>query len=121
MSTDQQSKPRPANQSMAEESGRPGTCRSNVGCAAIEEPCTNKIVPMLLPGSPAHFSHRNSFTPPSLVVQCSSPLTATLAISFIVHLLRSDLAFFGGRSYPKTSAARPCEKRNPVIVLGNLS
>src|SRR6478672_8391040 len=96
MSTDQQSKPRPANQSMAEESGRPGTCRSNVGCAAIEEPCTNKMVPMLLPGSPAHFSHRNSFTPPSLVVQCSSPLTAPLAISFIVHLLRSNLRFSAG-------------------------
>src|SRR5262245_15551918 len=40
---------------------------------------------MLLAGSPAHFSNRNSFTPPSLVVQWSSPLTAAvgLLISFI--------------------------------------
>src|SRR5882672_2178924 len=84
MSTDQQSKPRAANQSIAEESTAPGTCRSKVGCEAIEEPCTNKMVPMLLAGSPAHFSHRNSFTLPSLLVQCSSPLMAILAISFIV-------------------------------------
>src|SRR5208282_4950038 len=75
---------------MTEESGRPGTCRSKVGCEAIEEPCTNKMVPMLFTGSPAHFSHRNSFTPPSLLVQCSSPLIATgLLISFIVHPLDS--------------------------------
>src|SRR5262245_5764493 len=40
---------------------------------------------MLLAGSPAHFSNRYSFTPPSFVVQWSSPLTATvgLLISFI--------------------------------------
>src|SRR5215470_6062286 len=85
MSTSQQSNPSLAKWSIAEESGRPGTCRSKVGCAAIDEPCTNRIVPMLLAGSPAHFSNRNSFTPPSLVVQWSSPLTATvgLLISFI--------------------------------------
>ena len=67
MSTDQQSKPRRAKKSIAEESGRPGTCRSKVGCAAIDEPCTNRIVPAVSFGSPAHFSNRNSFTPPSLV------------------------------------------------------
>src|SRR5262245_22724534 len=40
---------------------------------------------MLLAGSPAHFSNKNSFTPPSFVVQWSSPLTAAvgLLISFI--------------------------------------
>src|SRR5450631_3551596 len=73
---------------MAEEPGRPGTCRSKVGCEAIDEPCTNRMVPMLLAGSPAHFSNMNSFTPPSLPVQCSSPLIAAaagLVISFIGH------------------------------------
>ena len=63
-------------------SGRPGTCRSKVGCEAIDEPCTNRIVPMVFAGSPAHFSNRNSFTPPSLLVQCSSPLIARPACSF---------------------------------------
>src|SRR5471032_889111 len=87
MSTHQQSNPRRAKWSIAEESGRPGTCRSKVGCEAMDEPCTNRMVPMLLAGSPAHFSNRNSFTPPSLVVQCSSPLIAAvgLLISFIAH------------------------------------
>src|SRR5499426_3866185 len=86
MTTHRVSKPSRAKQSVAEESGRPGTCRSNVGCAAIDEPCTNRIVPMLLAGSPAHFSNKNSFTPPSFVVQWSSLLTAAvgLLISFIV-------------------------------------
>src|SRR5580704_19768592 len=86
MSTHQQSKPRRANQSITEESGRPSTCRSKVGCAAMDEPWTNRIVAAADFGSPAHFSNRNSFTLPSLVVQCSSPLIATgLLISFIVH------------------------------------
>ena len=69
---------------MAEESGRPGTCRSKVGCEAIDEPCTNRMVPMLFAGSPAHFSHMNSFTPPSLLVQCSAPVIGVV-ISFIAH------------------------------------
>src|SRR4051812_14723110 len=85
MSRHQQSKPSRAKWSIAEESGRPGTCRSKVGCEAIEEPCTNKIVPRVLAGSPADFSNRNSFTLPFLVVQCSVPFT-DVAISFIVHL-----------------------------------
>src|SRR6266436_6110041 len=73
MSTDQVSKPRAANQSMTEESGRPGTCRSKVGCDAIDEPCTNRMVPAFS-GSADRFSHRNSRTSP-LLVQCSSPCT----------------------------------------------
>src|SRR3974390_1253199 len=86
MSTHQQSKPSLAKGSIADESGRPGTCRSKVGCEAMEEPCTNKMVPMVLAGSPTHFSNRNSFTPPPFVVQCSSALIAAvgLLISFIV-------------------------------------
>src|SRR5579885_1302592 len=84
MSTHQQSKPRLAKKSIAEESGRPGTCRSKVGCEAIDDPCTNRIVPRLLAGSPRHFSNRNSLAaPPSLVVQCSSPLIAGVVISFM--------------------------------------
>src|SRR5271170_1934433 len=94
MSTHQQSKPRRANQSITEESGRPGTWRSKVGCPAMEEPWMNKIMPALWRGSPTHFSNMKSFTLPSLVAQCASPLTAPgevlvtsfLVISFIVHL-----------------------------------
>src|SRR5215471_7922591 len=75
MSTHQASKPRAAKKSMAENSLRPGTCRSKVGCEAIEEPCTNRIVPRVLAGSAAHLFHRNSLTAPfSRVVQCSVPV-----------------------------------------------
>src|SRR5215470_18958012 len=81
MSTHQVSKPRAAKKSMAENSGRPDTCRSKVGCDAIEEPCTNRIVPRVCPGSPAYFSHRNSFTSLPLVVQCSSPRMAGLGVT----------------------------------------
>src|SRR6266850_348641 len=75
MSTDHVSKPRAANQSIAEESARPGTCRSKVGCEAMDEPCTNRMVPARPAGSPAYFSHRNRRTSP-LLVQCSSPRMA---------------------------------------------
>src|SRR6202043_4042703 len=87
MSTHQQSKLCRAKKSITEESGRPGTCRSNVGCAAMDEPWTNRMVPAVCRGSPAHFSNMNSFAP-SLLVQCSSPLIAAagFVISFIVHL-----------------------------------
>ena len=38
-------------------------------------------------GSPPHFSNMNSFTLPSLLVQCSSPrMAAARDTSFIVHL-----------------------------------
>src|SRR5512135_3838343 len=73
MSTHQQAKPRRANQSITDESGRPGTCRSNVGCEAIDEPCT-KSATGLPSGEPANFSHRNRRTSP-LFVQCSTPST----------------------------------------------
>src|ERR1700681_1707541 len=77
MSTLQHTKPRRANQSMTEESGLPGTVRSNVGCDAIEEPCTNKIAG-LLSGAPTNFSHRKRRTSP-LRVQCSTPVTGVAA------------------------------------------
>src|SRR5580692_180247 len=97
MSTHQQSKFCRAKKSITEESSRPGTCRSNVGCAAMDEPCTNRMVPAVCFGSPAHFSNMKSFAP-SLVVQCSSPLIAAagFVISFIVHLC----------SFPGCDAAR---------------
>src|ERR1700681_1592368 len=77
MSTLQHTKPRRANQSMTEESGLPGTLRSNVGCDAIEEPCTNKIAG-LLSAEPTNFSHRKRRTSP-LRVQCSTPVTGVAA------------------------------------------
>src|SRR5215475_15671230 len=51
----------------------------------MDDPWTNRIVPTVFAGSRAYFSNRNSFTPPSLVVQCSSLFTAAagLIISFI--------------------------------------
>src|SRR5690348_1843473 len=86
MSTHQQSKPSLAKWSMAEESGRPGTCRSNVGCEAIDEPCTNRIVPRVFAGSPRTFSNRNRRTSPSFVVQCSSARMAGFVLSFMARL-----------------------------------
>src|SRR5262252_3194029 len=77
MSTHQQSKPRCANQSITEESGRPGTLKSKVGCEAIDEPCTKSTIG-LPSGEPAYFSHRKSRTSPSdvcLRVHCSTPVT----------------------------------------------
>src|SRR5688572_10775461 len=67
----QVSKPRSANHSITDECGRPGTCRSKVGCEPIDEPCTKRMVPF--PAPPMElFSHRNSLTSP-LRVQCSLP------------------------------------------------
>src|SRR5215510_2823589 len=73
MSTHQQLKPRCANQSITDESGRPGTVRSKVGCDAIDDPCTNSTAGLPC-GESTNFSHRNRRTSPSAVflwVQCS--------------------------------------------------
>src|SRR5436853_6978231 len=77
MSTDQHAWPRCENQSIADESARPGTVRSNVGCDAIEEPCTNSTAGFPS-GVPAYFSHRNRRTAP-LFVQCSLPVTVIIS------------------------------------------
>src|SRR3982750_405750 len=70
MSMHQLSKPFSANHSMTDECGRPGTCRSNVGCPAIDDPCVKRIVPRgVLLGA---LRQRNSLTSP-LRVQCSTP------------------------------------------------
>src|SRR3954468_7683584 len=55
---------------MTDESARPGTWRSKVGCEAIDEPCTKRIVPIGL--AAGVLRHRNSLTWPFLV-QCSMP------------------------------------------------
>src|SRR5437016_12344523 len=87
MSTHQQSKPCFAKYSIAELSGRPGTSRSKVGCEAIDEPCTNRIVPFVFAASPATLFHRNSLTSP-LLVQCSLPgmQTCTFIVSALAQL-----------------------------------
>ena len=73
MSTLQQTKPRRANQSMTDESGRPGTCRSNVGCDAIDEPCTNRTAG-LPPGEPTNFpTERGARRPCASNVRHRSP------------------------------------------------
>src|SRR5215204_7286434 len=103
MSTDQVSKPCAANQSIADEPGRPGTCRSNVGCEAMDEPCTNRMVPAFS-GASDRFSHRNSLTSP-LVVQCSSPGTWMLAMGLFMVPLR---LFGKGRSRPQDRGETRC-------------
>src|SRR5665213_228401 len=87
MSTHHATKPRRANQSITDESGRPGTARSNVGCDAIDEPCTNSTAG-LPSGVPTYFSHRNRRTPP-LRVQCATPVTAALesSVAFCIVLV----------------------------------
>src|SRR5919198_638503 len=64
------SKPRSVNHSITEECGLPGTCKSKVGCDAIDEPCTKRMVPFVL--SAGVLRQRNSLTSP-LRVQCSVP------------------------------------------------
>src|SRR3954453_4348708 len=90
MSTHQQVKPRCANQSITEESGRPRTVRSKVGSEAIDDPCTNSTAG-LASGEPAYFSHRNSRTSPASVVlrvQCSRPVTAEVLMEVWVGKVR---------------------------------
>src|ERR1700704_4852098 len=79
MSTLQQTNPRRANQSMTEESGLPGTYKSNVGCDAIDEPCTNRSAG-LPSGEPTNFSHKKRRTL-SLCVQCSTPVTGVSPVT----------------------------------------
>src|SRR5512139_920663 len=75
----QVSKPRAANQSITDESGRPGTYRSKVGCEAMDEPCTKRIVPAgAVPGAGFLFQ-RNNRTPP-FVVQCSVPPSQVVVV-----------------------------------------
>src|SRR5262249_59990260 len=95
----QEATPRAANKSIADESGRPGTCKSNVGCDAMEEPWTNRIVPLASRDSALLFRHRNSRTSP-LRVQCSVPCTVTSLIltsltkTFAPHLDLRQLTNF---------------------------
>src|SRR5262245_27856282 len=88
MSKLQVSKPCAVKKSIAP--GRPGTCKSNVGCEAMDETCTNRIVPAFFVAGTAGFSHRNSRASPFLV-QCSCPCTAVADSGlFIMHSLVTD-------------------------------
>src|SRR5213593_311356 len=82
MSTHQLTNPRRANQSITEESGRPGTARSNVGCDAIDEPCTNSTAGFPS-GESTYFSHKNRRTSP-LCAQCPTPVTGAPAANACV-------------------------------------
>src|SRR5262245_16749655 len=111
LSKHQLSKPRAANQSIADESGRPGTCKSNVGCDAIDEPWTNTIVPLASRDSTLLFRHRNSRTSP-LRVQCSVPCTFTSLIltsltkTFAPHLDLRQLTNFPRLTRPGKDGCR---------------
>src|SRR5438132_12696083 len=74
---------------MAEASARPGTCRSNVGCEAMDEPCTNRIRPAGPEASPLCLFQRNKRTSAPFCVQCSSPRTVVAVERglFILELL----------------------------------
>src|SRR2546428_6952315 len=100
MSTDQVSKPRRANQSIAEESVRPGTCRSKVGCEAMEEPCTNRMVPAF-GCAVAGFSHRNRRASP-FSGQCSGPRTAVQRLTaFIANAPLPQFVIYFGTPPPE--------------------
>src|SRR5678815_5243492 len=112
----QVSKPCATNQTIADESARVGTCRSNVGCDAIDEPWTNRIVPFASRGSTALFRHRNSRTSP-LRVQCSVPCTLTSFILTSITKLscrRLQSACPGGRFFPGITRPRK-ETRSGVL------
>src|SRR6185295_14397209 len=114
MSTVQQTKPRCANQSITDESGRPGTVRSNVGCEAIDEPWT-KSTAGLPAGESTYFSHRNRRTSPSGVcfcAQCSTPVTC-VALSILLIDFRAGFAddfrpefFFRAEERPELGGRR---------------
>src|SRR5262249_5565286 len=92
---------------MAEESARPGTCRSKVGCEAMDEPCTNKILPAGPEGSPACLFHRNRRTSLPLSVQCSSPRMTAVG----------EMGLFTGgtpRSRRITAVTRSPRRREPA-------
>src|ERR1700676_582963 len=101
MSTHQQSKPRAANQSITELSGRPGTCRSKVGCDAMDEPCTNRMVPAGPEGSGAYFSNRNRRASP-FWVQCSSPRIAPDGVTGL--FMRVSEPFIGHAANSRATA-----------------
>src|SRR3954469_21994637 len=70
---------------MTEEFGGPtGACRSKVGVEAIEEPCTNRMVPRSGPAV-RRFSHKKIFWPLTLV-QCSRPLALGTVIASLMSL-----------------------------------
>src|SRR5229473_8642295 len=92
---------------MAEEFGRHGTLRSNVGCDAMEDPWTNRIGAFAPAGSTAHLFHRNSFTSP-LLVQCSAPASRWV-VSFM------DRSFLAWLRYRDRTKGRPIEMGSTAL------
>src|SRR5437763_16824569 len=86
----QVSKPRSANRSITDECGRPGTCRSKVGCEAIDDPCTKRMVPRV--ALPACLRQRNSLTSP-VRVQCSVPFIGPVIYPFYARIRRPRRGF----------------------------
>src|SRR5512140_2816036 len=113
MSTLQQTKPRRANQSITEESGRPGTVRSKVGCEAIDDPCT-KSTAGLPSGEPTNFSQRNRRTSP-LWVQCSTPVTGISAVA-VCAVMRIPISMVGCRSIDLRAGV--AHDLRPEVALG---
>src|SRR5262245_55100358 len=114
MSTDQVSKPRAAKKSMTDESERPGTCRSKVGCDAMDEPCTNRMVPSFS-GAGERFSHMKSLTSP-FCVQCSWPCTLMFDMGLFIgwlHLLKKSFPDRGETRCTGWRRPRPPPDRPP--------
>src|SRR5438552_8090141 len=112
MSTVQQTNPRCANQSITEESGRPGTVRSKVGCEAIDEPCTNSTAG-LPSGEPTNFSQRKRRTSP-FWVQCSTPVTGRSVTALGAFIVCSR--FIEGQSYSVNLRAGVAHDLGPQVA-----
>src|SRR5688500_12927999 len=93
---------------------RPGTCRSNVGCEAIEEPCTKRMVPSGAGDVRAAFSHRKSRTDP-FVVQCSRPATAGSATIFLGSVARARACLAMGSFFANALRSRVVHNDYPAL------
>src|SRR5882762_1078263 len=102
----QVSKPCSTNHSIAEECGRPGTCRSKVGCEAIDEPCTKRIVPRF--AAPECLRQRKSLTSP-LRVQCSVPFMSVI-VQESAGFYKEELDEPGHRGAGYISQAAPASR-----------
>src|SRR5258706_3014461 len=86
---------------MTDESGRPGTLRSKVGCDAIDEPCTNRIVPFSACPAAGRLRHKNSRTSP-FIVQCSIPGIFIFPCKGVVSHYKIRACLGGGRNVGKS-------------------
>src|SRR5579885_315874 len=114
---------------MTEYSGRPGTCRSKLAWEAIVEPWMSRSSgafgsPKLASRDGRYFSNRNRRTSP-LVVQCSTPRTASCAVPgtggalMAVPPRRASDRSLGGRGLvQKAALAQPVREAVVGDVLG---